>query len=117
MDSLIQYSYIVAAALFIYGLKQLGSPATARRGRGNRRVGWLAALHRGACHDRRPPAVDPERNSHAAQLLDLAGLVGEAGQLAQGVVVKEQVGGHAQTSESSGLRTKWPPCDAGSTCV
>ena len=32
MDNLIQYSYIVAAALFILGLKKLGSPATARRG-------------------------------------------------------------------------------------
>jgi NAD(P) transhydrogenase subunit beta len=32
MDNLIQFSYIVAAALFILGLKQLGSPATARRG-------------------------------------------------------------------------------------
>jgi NAD(P) transhydrogenase subunit beta len=32
MDNLIQYSYVVAAALFILGLKQLGSPATARRG-------------------------------------------------------------------------------------
>ena len=32
MDNLIQYSYVVAAALFIFGLKQLGSPATARRG-------------------------------------------------------------------------------------
>jgi NAD(P) transhydrogenase subunit beta len=32
MDNLIQYSFIVAAAMFILGLKQLGSPATARRG-------------------------------------------------------------------------------------
>jgi NAD(P) transhydrogenase subunit beta len=32
MDNLIQYSYVVAAALFILGLKQLGSPATARHG-------------------------------------------------------------------------------------
>ena len=32
MDNLIQYSYVVAAALFILGLKKLGSPATARRG-------------------------------------------------------------------------------------
>jgi NAD(P) transhydrogenase subunit beta len=32
MENLINYSYVVAAALFIMGLKQLGSPATARRG-------------------------------------------------------------------------------------
>lgn len=32
MDSLIQYGYVVAAALFILGLKKLGSPATARHG-------------------------------------------------------------------------------------
>jgi NAD(P) transhydrogenase subunit beta len=32
MDNLIQYSYVVAAALFILGLKRLGSPATARGG-------------------------------------------------------------------------------------
>jgi NAD(P) transhydrogenase subunit beta len=29
---LINFAYVVSAALFIYGLKQLGSPATARRG-------------------------------------------------------------------------------------
>ncbi len=44
MDSLIQYSYIVAAALFIYGLKQLGSPATARRGNGLSAIAMLLAV-------------------------------------------------------------------------
>ena len=32
MDILIQFAYIVSGGLFIFGLKQLGSPATARRG-------------------------------------------------------------------------------------
>ncbi|MCZ6830988.1 MAG: NAD(P)(+) transhydrogenase (Re/Si-specific) subunit beta [Gammaproteobacteria bacterium] len=32
MENLVQYGYVVAAALFILGLKQLGSPATARHG-------------------------------------------------------------------------------------
>ena len=32
MDTLIQFAYILSGGLFIYGLKQLGSPATARRG-------------------------------------------------------------------------------------
>jgi NAD(P) transhydrogenase subunit beta len=32
MDNLIQFGYVIAAAMFILGLKQLGSPATARRG-------------------------------------------------------------------------------------
>ena len=44
MDSLIQYSYVVAAALFIYGLKQLGSPATARRGNLISSLGMLVAV-------------------------------------------------------------------------
>ena len=44
MDSLIQYSYVVAAALFIYGLKLLGSPATARRGNMISAVGMLLAV-------------------------------------------------------------------------
>ena len=44
MDSLIQYSYVVAAALFIYGLKQLGSPATARRGNFISAVAMLLAV-------------------------------------------------------------------------
>jgi NAD(P) transhydrogenase subunit beta len=44
MDSLIQYSYIVAAALFVFGLKQLGSPATARRGNMISSLGMLLAI-------------------------------------------------------------------------
>ncbi|MCX2973857.1 NAD(P)(+) transhydrogenase (Re/Si-specific) subunit beta [Halieaceae bacterium IMCC8485] len=32
MEILIQFAYIVSGGLFIFGLKQLGSPATARRG-------------------------------------------------------------------------------------
>jgi NAD(P) transhydrogenase subunit beta len=44
MDNLIQYSYVVAAALFIYGLKQLGSPATARRGNSISAVAMLLAV-------------------------------------------------------------------------
>ena len=32
METIIQFSFVVAAALFIFGLKQLGSPATARQG-------------------------------------------------------------------------------------
>ena len=44
MDSLIQYSYVVAAALFIYGLKLLGSPATARRGNMISAIGMLLAV-------------------------------------------------------------------------
>jgi len=44
MDNLIQYSYVVAAALFIYGLKQLGSPATARRGNSISAVAMLIAV-------------------------------------------------------------------------
>ena len=31
MDTFIQFAYVAAAVLFIFGLKQLGSPATARR--------------------------------------------------------------------------------------
>jgi NAD(P) transhydrogenase subunit beta len=44
MDILIQYAYIVSAALFIYGLKQLGSPATARRGNTISALGMLVAV-------------------------------------------------------------------------
>ena len=44
MDNLIQYSYIVAAILFIYGLKGLGSPATARRGNLISAIGMLLAV-------------------------------------------------------------------------
>jgi NAD(P) transhydrogenase subunit beta len=44
MDNLIQYSYVVSAALFIFGLKQLGSPATARRGNAISAVAMLIAI-------------------------------------------------------------------------
>ena len=37
MNTLVQYSYVVAAILFIYGLKELSSPATARRAIGTGR--------------------------------------------------------------------------------
>ena len=44
MDILIQFAYIISAALFIYGLKQLGSPATARRGNAISAIGMLVAV-------------------------------------------------------------------------
>ena len=44
MDTLIQFSFVVAAALFIFGLKQLGSPATARRGNLISSTGMLIAI-------------------------------------------------------------------------
>jgi NAD(P) transhydrogenase subunit beta len=44
MDLLIQFAYIVSAALFIFGLKQLGSPATARRGNTISALGMLVAV-------------------------------------------------------------------------
>jgi NAD(P) transhydrogenase subunit beta len=44
MDNLIQFAYVLSAALFIYGLKQLGSPATARRGNMISSVGMLVAV-------------------------------------------------------------------------
>ena len=52
MGTLIDLAYIVAAILFILGLKMLGSPATARRGNIISAVGMLLAiaatlLHRG----------------------------------------------------------------------
>ncbi|TDJ23020.1 MAG: NAD(P)(+) transhydrogenase (Re/Si-specific) subunit beta [Gammaproteobacteria bacterium] len=43
-EQLINLAYIVAAILFIYGLKQLGSPATARRGNLLSSVGMLIAI-------------------------------------------------------------------------
>ena len=48
MDILIQLAYVVSAALFIYGLKQLGSPATARRGNMISSLGMLLAIVAGA---------------------------------------------------------------------
>ena len=44
MDILTQFAYVVAAALFIFGLKQLGSPATARRGNMVSSTGMLVAI-------------------------------------------------------------------------
>ncbi len=44
MENVIQYGYVVAAALFIFGLKQLGSPATARRGNMISAVAMLLAV-------------------------------------------------------------------------
>ncbi|NEO86262.1 MAG: NAD(P)(+) transhydrogenase (Re/Si-specific) subunit beta [Spirulina sp. SIO3F2] len=44
LPSGIQLSYLVAASLFIVGLKQLGSPATARRGNQLAAVGMLLAV-------------------------------------------------------------------------
>ncbi|MDX9971991.1 MAG: NAD(P)(+) transhydrogenase (Re/Si-specific) subunit beta [FCB group bacterium] len=43
-DALIQISYIAAAVLFIFGLKMLNSPATARRGNLISAVGMLLAI-------------------------------------------------------------------------
>jgi NAD(P) transhydrogenase subunit beta len=43
-EALINLAYIVAAIFFIYGLKQLGSPATARRGNLLSSVGMLIAI-------------------------------------------------------------------------
>lgn len=40
----IEFSYLLASALFIVGLKQLGSPATARRGNGIAAIGMLIAI-------------------------------------------------------------------------
>ncbi len=44
MDMVIQFSYIVAAALFIYGLKLLGSAGSARRGNMLSALGMLLAM-------------------------------------------------------------------------
>lgn len=44
MDTLIQFAFVASAALFIFGLKQLGSPATARRGNMISAVGMLLAI-------------------------------------------------------------------------
>ena len=43
-DALIDLSYVVASVLFIVGLKQLGSPATARRGNQLAAVGMAVAV-------------------------------------------------------------------------
>ena len=44
METLIQFAYVASAALFIFGLKQLGSPATARRGNMVSSIGMLVAI-------------------------------------------------------------------------
>jgi NAD(P) transhydrogenase subunit beta len=44
MDMLIQFAYVVSAAFFIFGLKMLGSPATARRGNMVSSCGMLIAV-------------------------------------------------------------------------
>ncbi len=44
LPSVIQFSYLAAASLFIVGLKQLGSPATARRGNVLGAIGMLIAI-------------------------------------------------------------------------
>ena len=41
---LINLAYIVAAVLFVFGLKRLGSPATARSGNGLSAIGMLIAI-------------------------------------------------------------------------
>ncbi|NJN53072.1 MAG: NAD(P)(+) transhydrogenase (Re/Si-specific) subunit beta [Gammaproteobacteria bacterium] len=43
-DIYINLAYVVAAALFIFGLKMLGSPASARRGNLLSSVGMLIAI-------------------------------------------------------------------------
>jgi NAD(P) transhydrogenase subunit beta len=44
MQMLIQFAFVISAALFIFGLKQLGSPATARRGNMISSLGMLIAI-------------------------------------------------------------------------
>jgi NAD(P) transhydrogenase subunit beta len=44
MEMMIQFAYVASAALFIYGLKRLGSPATARQGNTISAVGMLVAV-------------------------------------------------------------------------
>ena len=44
METMIQFAYVASAALFIYGLKKLGSPATARQGNTISAVGMLLAV-------------------------------------------------------------------------
>ena len=44
LELLIQLGYVVAAGLFIFGLKMLGSPDTARRGNGISAIGMLVAI-------------------------------------------------------------------------
>ena len=44
LELLIQLGYVVAAGLFIFGLKMLGSPDTARKGNGISAIGMLVAI-------------------------------------------------------------------------
>ena len=44
METAMQFVYVLAAALFVYGLKQLSSPATARRGNLVSSLGMLCAV-------------------------------------------------------------------------
>lgn len=44
MDNLIQFAYVASAGLFIFGLKKLGSPATARRGNMISAIAMLIAI-------------------------------------------------------------------------
>lgn len=43
-DFVIQLGYVIAAGLFIFGLKMLGSPDTARKGNGISAIGMLVAI-------------------------------------------------------------------------
>lgn len=43
-DFVIQLGYVIAAGLFIFGLKMLGSPDTARKGNGTSAIGMLVAI-------------------------------------------------------------------------
>ena len=44
IELIANFSYIVSAALFIFGLKMLGSPATARKGNFLSSIGMLIAV-------------------------------------------------------------------------
>ena len=44
MDLIIQLAYLVASVFFIFGLKMLGSPKTARRGNMYSAIGMLLAI-------------------------------------------------------------------------
>ena len=44
IDLMIQLGYVIAAGIFIFGLKMLGSPDTARRGNGVSAIGMLVAI-------------------------------------------------------------------------
>ena len=44
LELIIQLGYVVAAGLFIFGLKMLGSPDTARKGNGTSAIGMLVAI-------------------------------------------------------------------------